>query len=273
MEGIPGSQVERRFSICLDQCCLCFELQILLQYSCISRRWSSAFLQGFDSVRLSTGAVHGNAGAEAHQCPGHQRRKHIPGRSGFPGRSCGNCRAPRTGRRSESGQLVGRGLAGAARHEAALDGDVGISRDLRQGRVAAESKMLDRSPTRIIGPSPIFAGGRSALVSSEMTVTSSGISPEAASFIAPTKPTSSARVKRPRQAPSAADSSSSMNIATMTAQPMRSSHARAWMSPSRTLNSGRSHMRTGHSRAPTGFSGKPRGPRREIAWGVSSPGN
>jgi len=62
-----------------------------------------------------------------------------------------------------------------------------------KNRVAAESKIEVRSPTRRIIPRPIFTGGSSRLVSRETISEFRGRRREAATVNAPWKPTSSAR--------------------------------------------------------------------------------
>ena len=120
--------------------------------------------------------------------------------------------------------------------------------------VAAESKTLVRSPTRMMGPPPMLTGPPfTLLVSSETTVTDFGRRPLFESSIAPMKPTSSARVKSPHALHCAPVDSSSRSIATMAVQPIRSSHARERMRPARISHAGRSHIRNAPNFFVAGF--------------------
>ena len=188
------------------------------------------------------GAADGDAGAEADQLLDVGKGDVLGGDAVFGAAVVVVAERDAEGGGAEAAELVGGGLASAAGHEAALDRDVGFGGDLAEGGGGGGIEDAGFVADAEDGAGADFGGGRSELVSRETMVRSSGMRPEAASFMAPTRPTSSARVKRPRQEPSAPDCSSSMNIATMTAQPMRSSQARAWMRPSRSWNSGRSHM-------------------------------
>jgi hypothetical protein len=103
-------------------------------------------------------------------------------------------------------------------------------------------KTLALSPTRSTGPSPIGACGNALLASIATIGTSFGIVSARAAAIAPTKPTSSARVKRQYTSASRRPRASRASRASIAAQPARSSQPRAYTQPWRSSGSGRSHI-------------------------------
>ncbi len=119
------------------------------------------FLQSFPKCGVRIGGAfvgHGGVHQRDHAARRHPRRR-TPARWSRRGRSCGSCRARRRARRCGSRRADRRWLRRCRRSSGSAGaGAWRRSRLWSSAAVAASSKMLVLSPTRMIGPSPILPG-------------------------------------------------------------------------------------------------------------------